>query len=230
MPYLYKKNITADNQQFLFASLGVTLDNLTLPAFVNAPIINILSVQGDAVVNLHPDNPPTNLGFSVIIGSVGQVPSATNPIPFWFEIISQDEEAADPTGHIKLITKSFVKDNLPNWETYCTRADGLKTAEEMLQIAIDRSEDEFLSYITVTETTIIDLQKAMLLKLVKYRCWNFLHGDTEFKNTPQIVKDYETIIERLKKGVVGKGVTMTAKDRMFDKGKWFTDNDNLWYE
>lgn len=219
--YRYKKNITADDQVFTFANLGATLDALTLPTFTTAPIVNILSVQGDAIVNLY--QAPTTTEFKIIIGSVGLVPSVANPIPFWFEIISSEEVEA-VTTHIQLITKAYVKENLPKWETYCTRQDGLKTAEEMLQIAIDRAEDEFLSHTSVTATTITTEQQALVLAIAKYNCWQFMHGDSGFKYKPSIVKNYDKVKERLNKNVIGSGnVKLEAKTREFSSGKWFHD-------
>lgn len=85
--YLFTKDITEDNQVFTFANLGTADEGRVLPTFTVAPIIDIKSVQGDSIVNLHPTLVPTLTTFTIIIGSGGQVPSVADPITFSFEII-----------------------------------------------------------------------------------------------------------------------------------------------
>ena len=97
----------------------------------------------------------------------------------------------------------------------------------MLIIAIDDAEAEFQSYITVT--TMDNELTLHLLNIIKFNCFNFLHGDTEFDSKPNIVREYEMSIELLEKALVKTGnVKMAAKDRQFVE--WFSDNKKLWYE
>ena len=127
-----------------------------------------------------------------------------------------------------LITPEFVKDNFEEWDIYCTVEGSSKTPDQILQIKIDRAEDEFLEYLNVDETTITAQQKRHLLNIVKKNCFDIRHGSTEFDQKPQIIKDYEATIKALeeyrlaKRGIDGSAsIKMNAKDREFDE--WFTD-------
>ena len=229
MPYRYKKNITSDNQEFLFAGLGITNVfplNLTLPEFVNAPLVVIYQAEGDAIINLY--QAPTATGFKIIIGSVGLVPSVDNPIPFWFEIISQDEEEIAEES-AALVTNAWVKERFPQWQTLCTRADGLKTADEMLTLAIEQASIDFSAFFdSLTADDMTNEYKMHLLKIIKHVIFGFMHGDSEFKTPPQIEKDYEDTLGLLRGGLIGaETIQITAKERLFEPGEWFTDDDEL---
>jgi hypothetical protein len=127
-----------------------------------------------------------------------------------------------------LITPDYVKGKFPEWETLCTRKDALLTADQMLQNAIDMAETEYQEFLgTIDEDDITSTDLLHLLRIVKYNCHNFRHGDSEFKRTPQVVKDYEKTRKRLEAGLIrGDGVRITSVDKKFDE--WFND-DNPWF-
>jgi hypothetical protein len=216
---IYTISVTEDNQFFAYSVLASLEYSL-------APTVAILSVIGDAIVNLHPDNPPTNEGFTIIVGSAGQVPSVSEPIPVTIEIISNDISCEE--DDTELLTPEYVKCNLPNWELYC----GISTefsADELLQKAIDLAESEFLNFITVTSDDMTDPLRRHLFNIAAYNCFMYKHGDTEFKEKPQIIMRYLNTKKLLEGGLISTGnISITAKDRLFDEG--FTKNDELWYE
>jgi hypothetical protein len=124
---------------------------------------------------------------------------------------------------VALIDDQYIKDRFPAWEKYCTIKDSTKTPEEVLDIVKADSEVEFLDYLDVDETTITDAEKLLLLKIVRYRSFLIRHGDTEFKNTPEIVKEYEATLEFLKGNQSEGQPAITAKARIFTDGGWFTE-------
>jgi len=103
------------------------------------------------------------------------------------------------------IDATWVKDRFPDWQTFCTREDGLKTPDEMLNLAIQNSETAFLSFVSITDIDMTDELRLHLLNLIKYNCFNYLHGDTEFKHKPEIVMNYNRSLQKLKKALLYKG-------------------------
>jgi len=139
---------------------------------------------------------------------------------------------------MSLIPKSHVKDRWPDWETYCKAHDTL-TPDEALDLAITEATTRFTELLpTVTDSTITDGLQKHLLHLVKKEAFNFLHGDSEFDRTPQIIADYEQSMEMLKKYHSGEmsvpdpddsedpQFRMNSKKRDFAPGNWFTDGDH----
>jgi hypothetical protein len=127
-----------------------------------------------------------------------------------------------------LITAQFVKDNFEAWQKFAAVEGSAHTPDEILQIKIDRAEEEFGEYLTVTNMTITAAQKRHLLNLCKKHLFDIKHGDTKFELPPQIVLDYNASIEWLRKyrvraaGIDGeKSISITAKTRRFDS--WFND-------
>jgi hypothetical protein len=134
-----------------------------------------------------------------------------------------------------LITPQHVKDRWPDWETYCSAHEDL-TPDEALDLAIEDAETEFQELLPdITEATITDALRRHLLHIVKKNAFDFLHGDTDFRRTPQIVQDYEDTldtIERYRAGELplpdpddseGDRFRISAKERKFDE--WFGDDD-----
>jgi|GEM_PF-5179896 len=136
-----------------------------------------------------------------------------------------------------LVTSDWVKDRFPTWSTYCTREDNLKTPDEMLQLAIDDATGTFVGFMNgITVLDMTDELNGHLLHMVKFNCFNFLHGNTTFKNDPLIVKEYKHSIELLEKGIISFGtadntkghVRFKTRDRQFDDS--FLTNPKEWYE
>jgi phage gp36-like protein len=136
-----------------------------------------------------------------------------------------------------LITPQHVKDRWPDWETYCSAHEDL-TPDEALDLAIEDAETEFQELLPdITEDTITDALRRHLLHTVKKNAFDFLHGDTDFGRTPQIVQDYEDTLETIERYRRGEltlpvedepgdhddEVRMTSKRRRFGRGDWFTD-------
>lgn len=139
---------------------------------------------------------------------------------------------------MSLITSTWIKPRFPIWRDFCDIEDFAQTPDEMLDIAIETGEDEFLGYITVEDgdAEFTDVLKLQLLRIVKKHCFDFQHSADLFENRPQILKDYDNAIAMLEKYRAGDlpsapqvggnadSVTMTAKDREFDE--WFSDHAN----
>ena len=134
-----------------------------------------------------------------------------------------------------LITPQHIKDRWPDWETYCSAHEDL-IPDEALDLAIEDAETEFQELLPdITEDTITDALRRHLLHIVKKNAFDFLHGDTDFRRTPQIVQDYEdtlATIERYRSSELplpdpdsskGDRFRMHAKRRRFGRGDWFTD-------
>ena len=133
-----------------------------------------------------------------------------------------------------LITADAIKEQLPLWQTYCTRQDALKTPDQMLDIAIDNAEKEFTAHFrTLVLADMTDSLTFHLARIAKYNCFNYLHGDTMFKKDPQIVTDYKDTRTKLDKNLLSKGtgsenVVMTSKERVFGADdKWFLDGKDI---
>ncbi len=222
--YTYlNQSIDTAPKTFTFANLGTSDESKAIPdSFTNVPIIEIIAVRSNRTVFI---SAITVSDFTVDVGDMGE----TLPIEFDFRVVSRDDEIVSGTTK-NLMLPSYVKARFPEWETFCTRKDGEKTADEMLQIAIDLASFEFCDALgSLTSDDMTDILRMHLLRMVKHRCFNFLHGDTGFKNKPQIVRDYETTRELLDKGLIRTGnVTFENKDRIFDD--WFTDQEDLWFE
>jgi hypothetical protein len=129
-----------------------------------------------------------------------------------------------------IIQKADIKDRFPLWDEFCTVADSALTADEQLDQVIVDSEAELSRFITVDETTATDVHKLYYMSIIRYRCFILRHGDDEFKHPPQIVKDYSKALTELEKlrqsdaaGNSNSGLSVTAKDRLFGPGSWFTN-------
>lgn len=133
---------------------------------------------------------------------------------------------------MSLLTVAYVQQYFPLWEKYFLDDEG-NADENVLQDEIDLSEAELAEYLLVDEDTITDSIKRHVLNIIKYRGFNRLHGDIEFENKPQIVRDYEATIMKLTafKNISespagtsvdgGNIVSITSKARRF--GEWFNE-------
>lgn len=136
-----------------------------------------------------------------------------------------------------LITKSHVKDRWPEWETYCSAHDDL-TPDEALDLAITDATTAFQELLPeVNADNINDALRRHLRRMVKKEAFDFLHGDTEFATTPQIVQDYRDSLETIERYRTGElalpikdepgdndeEVRMNSKPRRFGPDDWFTD-------
>jgi hypothetical protein len=127
-----------------------------------------------------------------------------------------------------LINLDYIKKNFEQWEPYCTIEGGDLSPSEILQLKLDRAEEEFLEYLDVTQETITPGQLRFLLIIVKKNCFDIKHGDTEFEFKPQIIKDYEEAVKfldkkRVRQGAIDKAesIKINAKEREFDE--WFNE-------
>jgi hypothetical protein len=132
---------------------------------------------------------------------------------------------------LALITIYYVKDNFPLWASYCLDDAG-SPSEAVLQKEIDLSIVKFSEFVEVTDEGMTEPLRLHLLNIIMKRAWARKYGDTEFKEKPQILKDYEDTIKTLqsyKEGVSMEpakagsslSVSITAKERRF--GSWFND-------
>ena len=126
---------------------------------------------------------------------------------------------------------NYVEQNWPGWKKWCTHPDPDVvggTAAELLLKAVTKACNLWNNFRDDEDADMTNPMKDHLLNLIKKFCFDYHHGDTEFKNPPQIIQDFLDVKEKLEKGLIGTGnVTVTAKDRIFDEG--FTDSEDLWY-
>ena len=138
---------------------------------------------------------------------------------------------------MSLMTNNYVKSHFVQYHDYFIDEDGVYD-ESILTDEIANSETILNEYVDVDETTITDQLKLHLLNIIRYRGFTRKHGDREFDNKPQIVRDYEasiTVLEELKAGIRtltarpvsnDDAVTMTSKPRKFGNAdgsrNWFT--------
>lgn len=128
-----------------------------------------------------------------------------------------------------LITLDIVKSKFPLWNSYC------QTDNELTAIVND-SETIMLEYIKVTSETMTPQLILHLINIIRKRCFDTKHGDTEFESEPQILKDYKETMKLLlgyREGttsiqpadlvVPANLVSITSKPRRFG-GKWFSDD------
>lgn len=128
-----------------------------------------------------------------------------------------------------LMPDTDIKDRFELWDKFCTVAGSAKTPAEIFTLKVESAEQEFGEYLTVDETTITDPMKRHFLAIVRYHCYRIKHGDDMPKKDPVIVQDYKDALKWLageKKtsqyGAAQGLTTITAKDRLFGKGTWFT--------
>jgi hypothetical protein len=131
---------------------------------------------------------------------------------------------------MNLITKKYVIEHFPKWEDFFLD-DSDEPNDEVLASEIKIAEAKLLEYVFVTADTITEALRVHLLNIVAYRGFILKHGDTEFENEPQIIKDYNATIAMLEKYKAGEStvipndiddsdnVAITAKERKFDR--WF---------
>jgi phage gp36-like protein len=135
-----------------------------------------------------------------------------------------------------ILQKSTVKDRFAEWERFCDAHPDL-TADQALGRAIADADAELREYIPGLDSNVItEPLELRLMQIIRYRCFLFRHGDTEFDQPPAIVQDYHSALERLKLYRSGelkapdttpatdedkeKDVHIQAKRREFDD--WFT--------
>lgn len=128
---------------------------------------------------------------------------------------------------MSLITKEYVKEGFPLWESYFINPSTGKADESVLQSEIDRAETILVEYLQADEDNITEQLKNHLLNIVKYLGFVLKHGDTEFKEKTQIVKDYEMTMQLLKDYKAGitpitpvplsdkRTISVQAKERLF---------------
>jgi hypothetical protein len=134
-----------------------------------------------------------------------------------------------------LIDKTYVKTNFEQWGSYCVDSEGLPD-EDILQKEMDLSIVKFSEYLTISDTEITEPLRLHLLNIVRKRCWQRNHGDTEFKELPQILKDYNETIKTLmgiKEGTISldpmtigepnNTIIIKAKPRRYS-GFWFNED------
>jgi hypothetical protein len=129
------------------------------------------------------------------------------------------------------VTIAYIKQYFPLWNKYFL--DDTSTASDtILQNELDLAEIELKDYINFPDP-ITEQVKRYVLLITAYRGFVRRHGNEEFKTKPQIVKDYEELIARLKAFVKGEGtltpvdvsrdgmVVLDSNTRIF--GEWFND-------
>jgi len=129
-----------------------------------------------------------------------------------------------------LISIEYVQEHFPKWDKFFFD-DSDEVNEDVLAAEIEIAEAKLLEYVYVTAETITEALKVHLLNIVAYRGFTCKHGDTEFENEPQIIKDYNATIAMLEKYKSGEAsvnpndindandVIITAKRRRFNR--WF---------
>lgn len=121
----------------------------------------------------------------------------------------------------------YIKKNFPQYDKYFLDEDSIYQ-DEILQTEVNNAKTELGTYVQIPET-FSDQIRLFLLTIVKYRGFNRLHGDTEFDNKPQIVKDYDNLIKLLTgvkagdsltgaEGKPGDHVRIHARSRKFGEG------------
>lgn len=96
-----------------------------------------------------------------------------------------------------LISAKYVKSHFPLWDKYCIDPDTGDVSDNMLLNAIEMGHARFYSYVSSERTTMTEGLRADLLTIIKYIMFGYKHGDADFENKPQIVKDYDETIKRL---------------------------------
>lgn len=121
---------------------------------------------------------------------------------------------------MSLIDKNFVFNYFPMWEKFFVNAEG-DPDQEILDNEITGAEEEFGEYLTRTEDDVTLKEQFCILTLLRKRGFDRLHGDTAFETKPQIIKDYEATIEKLRNSRAS--ITVTANDKKFTGGNWFNE-------
>jgi len=125
---------------------------------------------------------------------------------------------------MNLITAAAAKAKFELWEDYCTIPGSVQTPEQVFANKISDAEAEMLQYLPdLTLATITENQERHLINIIRYRCFQIKHGDTQFETDPAIVYDYKQTIDWLKNLQSGDGFSLAAKDRVYTDGNWFTD-------
>ena len=131
---------------------------------------------------------------------------------------------------MSMMTNAYLITNFVQYQSYFIDANGDYDAD-ILTNEIAQAEIKLNEYVTVDETSLTDQLKLHLLNIVKYRGFVRKHGDTEFTEKPQIVKDYEDtikILEELKggeRGMTARGVTTSDAVTMTSKSRIFGNDD-----
>lgn len=136
-----------------------------------------------------------------------------------------------------LITNQELKDNFVQYQDYYIDENGAYS-ETVLTNEIALAEAKLKEYVNVPDSAALtDPLKLHLISIAKYRGFVRKHGDIEFENPPQIVKDYEATIDALEKIKSGERgidaremnptevVTMKAKQRRFGNA----DGSSNWF-
>ena len=135
---------------------------------------------------------------------------------------------------MSLITSTAVKAKFTRWEVFCEPVEVGQTADDVLNAMIEEAETEILEYIPgLTDATITPQLTRHLMIIIRYRCFANLHGEADFENKPQMVRDYEASIKMLERYRAGEfsvpddpnategdeHVKFSAKPRSMDQ--WF---------
>ncbi len=134
-----------------------------------------------------------------------------------------------------LIDKSAVTTRFPEWQTYVQRSgESEQDAEDRLDLIIEDAEAKLQEYIDVGSETMSAPLRLHLLNVIRKRAFDVKHGNKDFDDLPQILKDYEHTLEMLDAYRAGEfevpsaeeedddtneHVRMHAKDRRFKR--WF---------
>lgn len=101
---------------------------------------------------------------------------------------------------MSLITSQTVKDKFTRWEIFCEPVEQGQTAADVLTEMIADAETELLEYIPgLTATTITAQLTRHLMNIIKYNCFNNLHGEADFETKPRMVANYEATIKMLER-------------------------------
>ena len=101
---------------------------------------------------------------------------------------------------MSLITSDTVKAKFTRWEVFCEPLEAGQTTDDVLTAMIEDAETELLEYIPgLTDQTITPQLTRHLLNIVRYNCFNNLHGEAAFETKPRTVANYEATIKMLER-------------------------------
>lgn len=142
---------------------------------------------------------------------------------------------------MSILALDDFKTAFPDWENFVRRnasEDAVSVVDVRLQQILDDADSELLEYAATDAATITAPLKLHLTAIARKRCFDVKHGGRSFESKPQIIRDYEHALDRLRAYQAGilavpatdpeeedpqLDVSMSKPTRKFDS--WFTDND-----
>jgi len=133
---------------------------------------------------------------------------------------------------MSFVSIEFVKNYFPLWNKFCLDENS-EPQESILRNEMNLADQRLLEFVNVTPETITEPLKLHLLNIIKKRCFDRQHGDTEFEMKPSIIRDYEDTVSTLQAIKEGKlnlsaaevssqnSIKLVSKPRRF--GEWFNE-------